>query len=105
MKVYSIEISLGINGFISKISESELIMYEKDGICKVRNCEFVETSFPSSDLGKYNTGLLTDVVPRVHVKTTEYDMIQTYVKQMERIITDELMYRLERTKAQLAAIA
>ena len=103
MRLYSITVSLDENGFDVNIMHSEVLSYDKNGQCKVGRFGYT-TSFNSSELDKYKTGLMSSKTPSLSVETIGKERIDEYIVEMKKMIREELLDRLNRTQSQLDSI-
>lgn len=103
MKLYSITVSIGENGFETNIINSDIISYERKGQCKIERFSYIST-FDSSELDNYKKSLISAKIPSISIDTIGKELIDVYVFEMKKMIKDELVERLNRTQSQLDAI-
>lgn len=103
MKLYSITVSVGEDGYDVNIINSNVISYERNSICKVERFGYT-SEFPSSKLDEYKIGLLSGKVPSISIDTIGKEFVDTYIEKMKQMIKDELVERLNRTQNQLDVI-
>lgn len=103
MRLYSITVSLDEKGFDVNIMHSEVLSYDKSGQCKVERFGYT-TSFNSSELDKFKTGLMPSKTPSLSIETIGKERIDEYIVEMKKMIREELLDRLNRTQSQLDSI-